>query len=306
MRIKTSKRIAFAAAALLAPLFVSGVLAKEKKPQQPFYRKYLVPGDPLDERILELERSVAANPDSAALRNDFGNVLAARKFPEQALEQYEKGLELDREHFLAAYNMGLVFETQGEISRAIGAYRKSIARKPGFPHSRFRLGRLYEKRGWERLAVAEYARALRLDPAMRDPRRNPLVVDTRLLDRASLANYSRDLATASLPEGLAYADPGSAPRPAAPPIDRPLFSEEVQDPSAPEPLDSPEGARARESPRTSIVPPSVGAAAAPGALPPQPPPVPVEGELLPATGAERPPYIGGPLRPTPLATPFAP
>jgi len=264
------------------------------EPREPFYRKYLVAGNALDDRILEQERRVEAQPDSAERRNDFGNLLAARRFTEDARRQYEKALELDHSQFLAAYNLGLLYETEGKPWKAIGAYRKSIKRKPGFPHSRFRLGRLYEKRGWERLAVKEYAKALRIDPAMRDPHVNPLVIDTRLLDRASLENYPRDLAVASMGASAGWSDEA---RFRAVPVDRPVWASEVGDPSAPEPADaivSPPG----QSPAPVALPLAPGQTRPQRGEPPQPAPAP---ETAPA----RPPYLGGssPAAPPPTPVP---
>ena len=48
---------------------------------------------------------------------------------------------------------------------------------------------------------------------MRDPRRNPLVADTQLLDRVSLTNYDRDLATASMSGEARFADEARLARP---------------------------------------------------------------------------------------------
>lgn len=179
----------------------------EKKPTpQPFYRQYLVPGNPLDDKIAEQEKRVDASPQDANLRNDFGNLLAERRFPEQAAEQYEKALELDKKNFISAYNLGLVRETEGKVSSAISAYQRSIKRKPGFPQSRFRLGRLYEKTNQPEPAVHEYAAAMWIDPGMRDPRHNPLVIDSELMYLASLSNYGRDVAVASMTESNVYFD----------------------------------------------------------------------------------------------------
>src|SRR5687767_5336368 len=224
------KNRTFASILSFALVAVTAALAREQKSGEPFYRKYLVAGNPLDDRILEEERRVSAEPDSADRRNDSGNLLAARRFVEDARIQYERALELDSAHFLAAYNLGLLWETEGKPSKAISAYRKSISRKPGFPQSHFRLARLYEKRGADSLAVRHYAKAFRLDPAMRDPRTNPLVVDSRLIDRASLENYPRDLAIASIDSDQSYAD---ASRFRSAPVDRPLSTEDVEDSPAP-------------------------------------------------------------------------
>lgn len=277
------KRFSIAMIALAAAVTVGcGLLhvhAKRQTSGEPFYRKYLVAGNALDDRIADQERLVAAQPDSADLRNDFGNLLAERRFVEDAHMQYEKALELDRTHYLAAYNLGLLWEMAGKSGRAIGAYRKSISRKPGFPASHFHLGRLYEQRGWDGLAVKEYAKALRLDPQMRDPRSNPLVVDTRLLDRVSLVNYQRDLASAAMSSDRAWADEG---RFRNVPTDRPLSSSEVEDAAAPEPVDATVTAPPTHAPATVQMPRQVGQTRPKQGLPPGTPP------LLPA-GAPPPP-----------------
>jgi hypothetical protein len=274
------------------------VFAKHHKDQpyaaEPFYRKYLVPGNALDDRIVEQERRVEAQPDDANLRNDFGNLLAQRRFVEDARTQYEKALDLDSSHFLAAYNLGLLWETEGKFSKAVSAYRTSISRKPGFPASHFRLGRLYEQRGLDGLAVKEYAKAFRLDRRMRDPQHNPLVVDTRLLERASLVNYPRDIAVAAMSEDQAYADEGRFRKV---PVDRPLSSSDIEDPLEPEPVDATVSAPVTPKAPASLplrpgqTRPQRGQGLPPGTqpLPPGTPPI------LP---------VGAPPPPPPLPTPI--
>lgn len=193
--------------AVLAGLAPGRALAADQKPTpEPFYRKYLVAGDPLDDKILEQERRIEASPDDARLRNDFGNLLAERRFPAQAAEQYEIALKLDKKNFISAYNLGLLRETEGKISDAISAYQRSIKRKPGFPQSRFRLGRLYEQTNRSASAVHEYAEAFWIDPGMRDPKRNPLILDCDLIYLASIENYRRDVAVASMTDSHEYFD----------------------------------------------------------------------------------------------------
>jgi tetratricopeptide (TPR) repeat protein len=195
-----------------------------EKPAEPFYRKYLVPGNRLDDLILDQEKRVEASPDDASLRNDFGNLLAERRFPHEAAEQYEIAARLDKSNFISLYNLGLLCETEGKISRGIRAYRRSIDRKRGFPQAHFRLGRLYEHTGQNEEAVREYSQALWIDRSMRDPRRNPLVVDSELLYQASLANYSRDVASASMARESLYVEES---RFRAVPVDRAVSYQEA-------------------------------------------------------------------------------
>ena len=178
----------------------------EKRTGASFYTPYLSANDVLDKAILDLTSEVKAHPDDPGLRNDLGNLLARRGFAREAVDQYQKAAKLDHTFFLADYNEGLLWEKEGKPSSAIKAYERSIARKPGFPLSRFHLGHLYEMEGKSEAAIEEYAKALRIDPSLRWPARNPLVVQSRLLYRASIQNYSRDLAGATLSEDPDFAD----------------------------------------------------------------------------------------------------
>ena len=201
-------------------------LADDSTKGEPFYQRFLIPGNPLDDQIRDQEKRVQANPNSAALRNDFGNLLALRRFPKEAREQYEIAMKLDKKNFLAPYNLGIVYETEGKYSQALSAYEHSVNINRGFPPSLFRMGRLLEKRGHTSGAIDAYAKALRIDPSMRDPRRNPLVIDTELLDQVSLSNYGKDMATASLSWDAQYAEEARFRKV---PTDRAVWSDEVGD-----------------------------------------------------------------------------
>ncbi len=206
----------------------------------PFYRQYLVPGNSLDDKIVEQEHRVEASPDDANLRNDFGNLLALRRFPKEAAQQYEIALKLDHKNFISAYNLGLVRETEGKLSEAISAYQRSIKRKPGFPQSRFRLGRAYEHANQPENAVKEYAAAMWIDPAIRDAKRNPLVIDSELIYLASLANYQRDMAVASMDDAHVYFDNDRFRKL---PVDRAISSKEVESDEESEPAAPQRGRR---------------------------------------------------------------
>lgn len=231
------KKRALAAAA--AVLLLSGAAAGARKGDpnhgEPFFHQFLVPGDPLDEKLLAQEKRVAEDPNSAELRNDFGNLLAERRFPKEARAEYRKALELDPHFFLAAYNLGLMEEAEGRISAAVSAYRKAIDRRRGFPPAHFRLGRLYEKQGRNDDAVREYAKAIRINDALRDPRYNPLVVDSRLMDRVSLQNYPRDVARSALSHDAGYVDVG---RFRSVPVDRALDSGEAAQEPGPQTIET--------------------------------------------------------------------
>jgi tetratricopeptide (TPR) repeat protein len=304
-------------ALIFAAALSLGADKKTEKNSEPFYRKYLAAGNPLDDKILEQEKRIAENPDNADLHNDMGNLLAARRFPHEARDQYEMAMKLDKHHFLAAYNLGMLYETQGEIGKAISAYEKSINSNRGFPPSRFRLGRLYEIQGSDQKAIEQYARALQIDPDMRDIKRNPLVVETRLLGLASLQNYQGDLARAAMASAAGYANTSLIKKL---PVDRTLSSEDLKTLAAPAAAATPAPIQVI-GPSSSAPPSRQPARPAPPVRysPPPPPPEPAPDLVVPAEPAEeqppppplptadptgsRPPYVGGAAAPRPTPTP---
>ncbi|HYB53333.1 MAG TPA: tetratricopeptide repeat protein, partial [Thermoanaerobaculia bacterium] len=250
------RRAAFAAVVpLLSAVALADKKSDDKKPE-PFFHQFLIPGDPLDEKLLEQEKKVAENPNSAPLLNDFGNLLAERRFPKEARQEYKKALKADPHFFLAAYNLGLMEETEGNISQAVSAYREAIDRRRGFPPAHFRLGRLYEKQGRDDAAIEEYAKAIRIDDALRDPKVNPLIIDSRLIDQASLVNYPRDVARTTLRQQDNYVDVAKF-RPV--PVDRSLDAAEVVEEAGPQTI---------QTGRTA--PPAGNRAPAPSARPGRP------------------------------------
>ncbi len=285
-----------------APMPAAASAAKPAK--EPFYRRFLTPGNHLDDQIREQEKMVDASPGSASLHNDLGNLLALRRFPKEAREQYGIAMKIDKKWYLPYYNIGIVYETEGQITRAIWAYEKCVDRNRGFPPGLFRLGRLYEGRGRDREAIAAYAKALRIDPGMRDPARNPLVVDVRLLDRASLTDYQQDLASASLAVDSRYVDEG---RFHPLPYDRSLGSREAEEP-APD-ASAPTAGSAQPAPRAPASLPAAPGQTRPQALAPGPAPAPTPATPgRPATQAvpRGIPVYAPPPAPQPLITPIPP
>jgi tetratricopeptide (TPR) repeat protein len=286
--------LAVAAFSLLLSRSASGEKKAAAKPGEPFFHQFLIPGDPLDEKLLDQEKRVADDPSSAALRNDFGNLLAERRFPKEARSEYRQAIKLDPHFFLAAYNLGMMEETEGRISAAISAYREAIDRRRGFPPAHFRLGRLYEKQGRNDDAIGEYAKAIRIDNSMRDPKVNPLVIDSRLIDQASLVNYPSDVARAALPHEAGYVDVARF-RPV--PIDRSLDSAEVVEEAGPQTIET----RGTKQPAGNRAPPVVNPARPTGTA--RQPARPVRRDMAPRPAENLPVPTPVPAEPVPPPEP---
>ena len=291
---------AWRAAALIGFLLPLAAAAKDPKTGEPFYQHFLAPGNPIDDKILEYEKKIAEHPESPDLHNDLGNLLALRRFPKEARAEYQTAMKLDKKNFMAPYNMGIVYEMEGNTKDAITAYEHSVDRNRGFPPSRFRLGRLYERTGRSSAAIEQYAKAFEIDPSMREVRRNPFVVDSRLIDRVAVVNYPKDMARAAMKSQAAWAD---EPHLRRLPVDRPLWSDDLTEPSSPEPVDRPGGVERSPAPAPIPAGPGQTRPQTMGIAPEAPPPA----NLQPPTPNPQAPPEDNPLglRPKPpLPTPL--
>ena len=187
------------------------------KEELPFYGRYLNPDSSLDREIAQQLEILKADPRSAAAHNELGSLLTLKGFPRDAEVEFIRAVDGDPEFHPAWYNLALIRESGGDMAGAMSALRKTLDLKPGHPAAHFQLGLLLEKRGRDEAAVEHFARAIKINHAMLDPRVNPRVVDTKLLDRALLRNYPteharRAIRFQSAPSG--YVPPNSAQKPA--------------------------------------------------------------------------------------------
>lgn len=157
--------------------------------ETPFYARYLSPESSLDREIAQQLNILKANPRSAVAHNEMGSLLTLKGFPKDAEVEFIRAISGDPKFHPAWYNLALIRESGGDMAGAMSALRKTLDLKPGHPAAHFQLGLLLERRGRDEAAVEHYARAIKINHVMLDPRVNPRVVDTKLLDRALLRNY---------------------------------------------------------------------------------------------------------------------
>ena len=207
--------------------------------ETPFYGKYLNSESALDREIAEQINILRGNPRSASAHNQLGALLTLKGFPKDAEVEFIRAIHGDPEFHPAWYNLALIRESGGDMAGAMSALRKTLDLKPGHPAAHFQLGLLLERRGRDDAAVEHYARAIKINHAMLDPRVNPRVVNTRLLDRALLRNYPteharRGIRFQSTPAG--YVPPDAPQKPAAETpaaVSPQAAAEDIVTPSAP-------------------------------------------------------------------------
>lgn len=188
-----------------------------------FVEKYLDPqNSPLDAQIQRTIEALRALPDSAALHNQLGQLLAQKGFPKDAEREFERAVNADRHFYPAWYNLGLLRMARDNRVGARMAFAAAVRNKPGHSQALFQLGLIEEQRGRPGAAIDYYAKAFSINRTLLDVRVNPRILDTKLVDLTLLHMYPKEHARASMrfvgtPPG--YTQKGleaPSPQPAAP------------------------------------------------------------------------------------------
>lgn len=230
--------LAVAALALAGCAEIRELANRDENPYEkaPFYAKYLNTGSALDAEIQRVLNELRANPDSAKLHNDLGVMLVEKGFPKDAARELERAVAADRHYYPAWYNLGLVRAANGDDLGARHAFIKTVFLKPGHSAALFQLGLIEEKRQHSDRAIALYAKAYSINPALLEVEVNPRILDSHLTDMALLAMYK----TKHSRESMHFQDAPSfsmvIPTPPAPPTpSAPATPREIQVPPSPNP-----------------------------------------------------------------------
>ncbi len=186
------RSLILAAAALM--LFGCATLHRNDNPYQKtlFIERYLDPANPLDVRIRQTLNALRANPRSATLHNDLGQLLRQKGFPKDAEVEFERAVNADSHFYPAWYNLGLMRQARGDYPGARFAYHRTIHYRHGHAPALFQMGLMEEQRQHTEAAIEYYAKAFAINHALLDVRVNPRVLDSHLIDLALMQLYPND------------------------------------------------------------------------------------------------------------------
>ncbi|HEX7191135.1 MAG TPA: tetratricopeptide repeat protein [Thermoanaerobaculia bacterium] len=158
----------------------------------PFYAKYLSPGNPLDASIQRDIDILRGNPHSAVTHNDLGQLLVQKGFPKDAEVEFERAVDADNHFYPAWYNLGMARESRGDYIGARVAFSRTLHYKPGDSWALFQAGLLDEQRGDIESAIDHYAKAILRNHALLDVKVNPRVLDSKLIHLALIRAYPNE------------------------------------------------------------------------------------------------------------------
>lgn len=120
-------------------------------------------GAPVEQAIEAYQRVLQLNPSAAGALVNLGTIFyRQRKFPE-AEKYYCQAVEVDASYPLAQFNLGNLYDEQGRLPEAFDHYRRALSLNPQYADAHFNLALLSERTGDNLRAVHHWKTYLKLD-----------------------------------------------------------------------------------------------------------------------------------------------
>ena len=114
--------------------------------------------------IDDYQKALEIMSDFVEARFNLANALAAQGRSAEAIEQYQRAFELAPDNAEAHSRLGTVFLGQGRRAEAIDQYQKALETKPDFVEVRYNLANALAAQGRFGEAIEQYEQALRINP----------------------------------------------------------------------------------------------------------------------------------------------
>jgi tetratricopeptide (TPR) repeat protein len=110
------------------------------------------------------EHAIACTSGNYTAHNDLGYVLAAQGRTAEAIEHFQKALEICPDCAEADNNLGTIFLNRGRLDEAAEYYHRALDIYPSFAEAHNNMGILLAKQGRTSEAIKQYQKAIELDP----------------------------------------------------------------------------------------------------------------------------------------------
>jgi tetratricopeptide (TPR) repeat protein len=120
-------------------------------------------GAPIEQAIEAYEKAVQLNPGAAGALVNLGTIFYRQRRYAEAERQYLRAIEVDSNYPLAHYNLGNLYDEQGDLTRAEEHYKLALHLNPSYADAYFNLALLAERKGDFLSAVRYWKAYLKLD-----------------------------------------------------------------------------------------------------------------------------------------------
>ena len=118
----------------------------------------------LQEAVESYEKAIQLKPDYSDSYSNLGTALKELGQLEQAVESYEKAIQLKPDYADFYSNLGTALKELGQLERAVESYEKVIQLKPDFAEAYNDLGIALQELGQLEPAVESYEKAIQIKP----------------------------------------------------------------------------------------------------------------------------------------------
>jgi tetratricopeptide (TPR) repeat protein len=110
------------------------------------------------------EHALACTSGNYVAHNNLGYDLAHQGRPAEAIEHYQKALEINPDFAEAHNNLGTALLDQGRLEEASEHFHQALDKDPAFAEAHNNLGLLLTKQGRAAEAIEQYRKAIELNP----------------------------------------------------------------------------------------------------------------------------------------------
>ena len=118
-----------------------------------------------DQAIQSYQKALELSPDYAEAMVGLGDARQAKGQFDDAIVEYKRALQLEPENVRVHYGLGKIYYNEKQLyHEAVAEYQQAIALDPKFLDAHMSLGEIYEDKGLYEDAIARYRQVLTLDP----------------------------------------------------------------------------------------------------------------------------------------------
>jgi tetratricopeptide (TPR) repeat protein len=118
----------------------------------------------LDEAIEHFQKALEIYPNYPEYHNNIGVALLRKGQVDEAVVHFQKALEIRPDYAEFHYDLGIALVQKGQVDEAMAHYQKAIQLKPDYADAHNNLANMLAKKGQFAEAIAHYQKAIELNP----------------------------------------------------------------------------------------------------------------------------------------------
>jgi len=120
-------------------------------------------GAPVDQALEAYQKVLELNPKAAGALVNLGTIYYRQRNLGEAEKYYREAIEADAEYPLAQFNLGNLYDEQGRVKEALEHYRRALELSANYADAHFNRALLCERTGDAMKAVHHWKAYLKLD-----------------------------------------------------------------------------------------------------------------------------------------------